>query len=141
MIRLNMVAEGHAEETFAREVLKEPLAERAVFLCVRRVQTGRTGPRVYRGGMTSYEKAKNDLERWLKEDKGPDARFTTMFDLYGLPRDFPGYQGASQQSDPFQRWRTHSAIETYRSRDPVLFRPQTDRRPTDRSRDRPREDP
>lgn len=39
----------------------------------------------------------------MKEDQNPDARFTTMFDLYALPRNFPGYEAASQATDPRQR--------------------------------------
>ena len=31
---------------------------------------------------------------------------TTMFDLYGLPSDFPGYQCAARMSDPYERVMT-----------------------------------
>ncbi len=40
------------------------------------------------------------------EDQHPDARFTTMFDLFRLPDDFPGYEDANRASDPYQRVRT-----------------------------------
>ena len=46
----------------------------------------------YRGGMTTYERAKNDILNWLKEDRS--AYVTTMFDFYCLPHDFPGYEDA-----------------------------------------------
>ena len=52
-----------------------------------------------------YTKAKRDIERWIKEDQNSDARFTTMFDLYALPGDFPGYEYARQESDPYARVR------------------------------------
>jgi hypothetical protein len=41
-----------------------------------------------------YLPVKNDICRWLKQDRAADARFTTMFDLYGLPQDFPGFAEA-----------------------------------------------
>ena len=42
--------------------------------------------------MTTYEKAKKDIERWLREEAGNnDVAFTTMFDSYALPEDFPGF--------------------------------------------------
>ena len=53
--------------------------------------------------MSTYQKAKRDLERWMKEDTNPDSFFTTMFDLYALPKDFPKFEGANIQSDPYQK--------------------------------------
>ncbi len=50
-----------------------------------------------------YERSKRDLTRWMREDQNRDARFTTMIDLYGLPSDFPGYEEAARQSDPYNR--------------------------------------
>lgn len=43
--------------------------------------------------MTTYPKAKKDIQTWLKQDT--EAYVTTMFDLYALPTDFPGMQNAS----------------------------------------------
>ena len=42
---------------------------------------------------------------WMLEDQNPDARFTTMFDLYGLPHDFPGYEESTGPRDPDERVR------------------------------------
>ncbi|MEA1960215.1 MAG: hypothetical protein U9N81_02805 [Bacillota bacterium] len=50
--------------------------------------------------MLSYEKAKKDLLTWIKTDNRPECRFTTMFDLYALPDDFPGYEAGKQKGDP-----------------------------------------
>ncbi len=63
----------------------------------------------YRGGIRRYAQAKNDIKAWITEDQNPDARFTTMFDLYGLPTDFPGHKDAAQISDPYRRVRTLEA--------------------------------
>ena len=101
MIRLNIIVEGHTEEAFVHNILSPFLGESGVFVQVRRVETGRSGGKIYRGGMPSYEKIKKDVERWTKEDKA--AWYTTMFDLYALTSDFPGIQDACAISNPFER--------------------------------------
>jgi hypothetical protein len=105
MIRLNMVVEGQTEETFVHQVLEGHLAQRNVFVFVRCVETSRDKRRhkIYRGGLLDYARAKGDLFRWMKEDRHEDARFTTMFDLYALPDDFPGRQRSRGLATPRQR--------------------------------------
>lgn len=97
-VRLNVVVEGQTERRFVEQVLTDHLGHRRVVATARAVETSKG----YKGGLTSYQKAKNDLQRWLKEDQNMDAYFTTMFDLYGLPTDFPGYRNAKSHS-PYQR--------------------------------------
>ena len=50
--------------------------------------------------------ARGDITRWMAEQSGPDVRFTTMFDLFRLPGDFPGYgapaAGPQQRVDALQ---------------------------------------
>ncbi len=101
--RLNIIVEGQTEETFVRDVLRDHLAACQVYVSARRVETGRDRrtSRIYRGGMTSYERAKRDIERWLNEDQ--QSYLTTMFDLYGLPDDFPNLAEAGRQTDPYQK--------------------------------------
>lgn len=106
MRRLNVLAEGQTEEAFVNQVLAPHLAPFGVFAIVRCVTTRRDRHRhdiVYRGGFREFAKAQRDLERWMAEDRG--AAFTTMFDLYALPRDFPGYEDAAQLRDPYARVR------------------------------------
>jgi hypothetical protein len=105
MIRLNMIVEGQTEETFVRDVLTEHLAARSVFVSCRCVETSRDRKhgKVYRGGLLSYARARNDLHRWMKEDQRPEAHFTTMFDLYALPDDFPGREEARRLTAPQAR--------------------------------------
>lgn len=50
-----------------------------------------------------------DMRRWLLENGSPDARFSMMMDLYQLPDDFPGYAGAADRLDCFER---ADALET-----------------------------
>ncbi len=107
MIRLHVIAEGRTEQGFVKNVLAPHLAKFSVFADARCVLTSRdrhTGKK-YRGGLMNYEKAKNDIARWLKEDDNPECRFTTMFDLYALPDNFPGYTEAMGICDPYERIR------------------------------------
>ena len=105
MIRLHITAEGQTEQSFAKKVLGPHLAERDVYADARCVLTSRDkrAAKGYRGGLVSYEKAERDIRTWLKEDACDECRFTTMFDLYALPNDFPGYAEAGRASDPYER--------------------------------------
>lgn len=94
VIRLNFVVEGQTEQRFVRKVLMPYLAERSsVYGDARCVETRKKkGSETKKsGGVTSYEKPRGDIIRWVRDDPGGDARFTTMFDLYSLPGEFPGY--------------------------------------------------
>lgn len=79
MVRINIVVEGQTEERFVKKVLTPYLSERRVYSFASSV-----------GGISTYGKARRDIENWLKQDTS--AYCSTMFDLYGLPKDFPGYQ-------------------------------------------------
>jgi hypothetical protein len=103
MIRLHAVVEGQTEETFVRDVLAPKLGEWSVFIDSRCVMTGRHRGVTYRGGITKYQKLRTDLVLWMKEDQQPEAWFTTMFDLYAMPDDFPGYRDCARLGDPVQR--------------------------------------
>ncbi len=105
LIRLHITAEGQTEERFVKNTLAKHLGVFHVFADVRRVLTSRDKRqhKFYRGGLIDYEKAKKDIQTWLKEDKHAESRFTTMFDLYALPGSFPGYDEAKTFPDPYQR--------------------------------------
>lgn len=105
-VRLHFIVEGQTEETFVNQTLKPHLASFSVWVKARCVETGRKGGVKYRGGIASYDKARKDIRLWMLEDQNDDARFTTMFDLYGLPHDFPSYEEAARLSDPYDRVRT-----------------------------------
>ena len=99
VVRINMIVEGDTEEAFVKQVLASYLSAKQIFPVARKVTTSRQ--RRVRGGMTSYGRARNDIERWLKQDTS--AHCTTMFDLYGLPSDFPGYETGRRIPDPYAR--------------------------------------
>ena len=102
-IRLHFIVEGQTEETFVNQILCPHLGELSIWADARCVMTRRRRGIKHRGGISNYEKAKNDIRAWTKNDQNSDARFTTMFDLYGLPTDFPGYGDAVQSRDPYRR--------------------------------------
>ena len=107
MIRLHITTEGQTEQRFGDSVLRPHLAELNIFSDARCVLTSkdRKATKEYRGGLVTYEKAKKDIQAWLKEDKSDECRFTTMFDLYALPNDFPGYADAMKKTDKYERVR------------------------------------
>jgi hypothetical protein len=114
-IRINIVVEGQTEETFVRDILKEPLAHSGIYISARSVETSRKSIRdtryrqegkqhhIYRGGLNDYKKARRDIMRWLASDA--NAYVTTMFDLYALPTDFPGIQEATCFNDAYKKVR------------------------------------
>ena len=104
-IRLNLIVEGQTEEGFVNNILAPHLGAYSVWASARCVMTKRTARAKYSGGIPNYAKAKNDILNWLREDSNSDARFTTMFDLYGLPDDFPGYEDAMRTDNPYDRVR------------------------------------
>lgn len=104
-IRLNFIVEGQTEEAFVNTILAPHLADRSIWASARCVMTKRNARAKHRGGIPNYDKARNDIQSWLREDVNSDARFTSMFDLYRIPNDFPDYEDAMRLSDPYDRVR------------------------------------
>jgi hypothetical protein len=97
MTRLYIFAEGQTEQTYGDTVLKQHLAAFGVYvqgpiLIAHARKKGVT----HRGGGRRYLPMKNDICRFLQQEKGRDVYFTTMIDLYALPVDFPGMSEAEQ---------------------------------------------
>lgn len=113
IIRVNIIVEGYTEEIFVRDMLKEPLALHGIYVNARSVQVSRRPIRgtkyskhgkqfkIRRGGLLDFDKAKEDINRWISEDR--DAYLTTMFDLYALPENFPEYEDAKRHRNPYKR--------------------------------------
>lgn len=102
-IRLNITAEGQTEEKFVKQTIADYLGKFNISTNVRCVLTSKDKRQTYRGGLISYKKAKMDIVNWLKEDNNPDARFSTMFDLYALPNDFPHYEQSKTINNPYSK--------------------------------------
>jgi len=91
MARLYLFAEGSTEQTFADNMLKPHLAQRGVFMHkpVLIAHAKKKG-KVHRGGGRKYLPMKNDILRFLTQEKDADVFFTTMIDLYSIHPEFPG---------------------------------------------------
>ena len=98
MVRINVITEGQSELRFVKHVLNLYFNGRLILdaRCVLTSKDQRSNYE-YRGGMTSYERAKRDILAWLLSD--PDAYVSTMFDFFCLPNDFPGYDEAMSCAD------------------------------------------
>lgn len=91
MTRILVLVEGQTEEGLVNEVLRPRLTQRGIWLVAKILTTKRTksGPH-FKGGVTSYQRTKNDVTRLLGDTNA--ALVTTLIDFYALPRDFPGWQ-------------------------------------------------
>ncbi|HEX6812631.1 MAG TPA: DUF4276 family protein [Planctomycetota bacterium] len=94
MTKLLVVVEGDSEERFVNSTLRPHLPARLRTRAIK-VQTGWTPDgKPARGG--------GDWTKWLKQIRlllrpgELDLAVTTMFDLYGLPPNFPGVEAAPQ---------------------------------------------
>jgi hypothetical protein len=103
MIRLNFIVEGKTEQAFIRDVITPYLSKYNIFATARCVETGRKRGKIYRGGLSNYEKVRADILHWINQEQGSNVFFTCMFDLYRLPDSFPGYSDTINISDPYQK--------------------------------------
>ena len=111
-VRIIALVEGQTEETFVRQLLAPDFGARGVALTA--TTYGR--PRTH-GGVPSWGSAQRELLRLLKEDR---SRYvTTMFDYYGLPRDWPGREDvagrllASDRADVVERAMLRQIMDTW----------------------------
>ncbi|MGM3308991.1 DUF4276 family protein [Anabaena sp. WFMT] len=105
MIRLYLFAEGQTEQTFADNILKQHLYQYDVFLDkIILIAHARKKGIVHRGGGRKYEPMKDDILRFLKQEKGSNVFFTTMIDLYAIAPEFPGLNESEKfRQNPAQR--------------------------------------
>lgn len=105
MARLYLFAEGQTEQTFADISIKPQLAQYGMFMHnpILIAHAKKKG-QVHRGGGRKYAPMKNDIMRFIKQEKAPDVFFTTMIDLYALHPDFPGLaESESVRQNPIKR--------------------------------------
>lgn len=102
MVRLHFVVEGKTEKEFVDDSLSPFLAGCGIYADATMVVTSRTMGRTYKGG-GKYWQIRRDLTNRMKEDDKPDSFFTTMFDLYALPKDFPDHETIKPIADPYKR--------------------------------------
>ena len=102
---IHVLCEGQTEQGFVEEVLRPYLQDKGV-TGVKSILITTNKKKNARGGMLKYKHAKTDVNllRLTKQDNDYERHiFTTMFDLYALPDDFPGFSEASTIHDPYVR--------------------------------------
>lgn len=99
-VYLHVLCEGQTELRFASKVLSAYLVLKGIIVLPQLLITSRK--KNERGGIFSYQQAKRDLTFMIRgaQDKEQEVHyFTSMFDLYALPVDFPGFAEASTIKD------------------------------------------
>jgi hypothetical protein len=89
---LTVFCEGQTERNFCNQLLRRHLFPKqdAILRTILIAHSKHHG-RVTRGGVPGrYELVRRDILDELKKHRGRDMFFTTMIDLYGLPKNFPG---------------------------------------------------
>jgi hypothetical protein len=97
MRRINILVEGQTEETFVKRLLAPNFWNHEVFFSPRMPPTSASGV----GGGRSFERWLRVASHWLLRDT--TAYLTCMFDVYGLPRDFPGLEASTRISNALDR--------------------------------------
>lgn len=103
-IIIHVLCEGQTEQGFVEAVLKPYLINHGI-IAVKSVLLDTNKKKGTKGGITNYQKVKNDLYRLMRsntDNEYAENIFTTMFDFYGLPNDFPGYQENVSKSDKYE---------------------------------------
>ncbi|MGP1623966.1 DUF4276 family protein [Bacteroides heparinolyticus] len=102
---IHVLCEGQTEQGFVEEVLKPYLKEHGV-TGVKSILITTNKKKNARGGMLTYVHALTDINLLMQTKQDGEYErhiFTTMFDLYALPEDFPGFAVSKTISDPYAR--------------------------------------
>lgn len=103
MKRLYVVTEGYCEEAFVNARLQPYLLDRGVQAIPIIVMTARDRSGHKHKGGGHWAHWRNNIERVYKKQAGPDVWVTTMFDLYGLPKDFPSRDEIRRSTNASQK--------------------------------------
>lgn len=89
---LHILCEGQTEERFVKVVLSSYLQQFNIYPKPTLLLTSKK--KNVRGGMLSYAQARRDLmilQKQFRDNNSEHHVFTSMFDYYALPDDFPGF--------------------------------------------------
>lgn len=96
--QLIVFCEGQTEQGFCNQVLRPHLFPQGTGI-LHTLAVGSKHHRHVYGLATKYEKVRRFILNTIKQRAAPGVLFTTMFDLYGLPKDFPGKQDHQRNSE------------------------------------------
>lgn len=100
---IHILCEGQTEQGFVEEVLRPYLLNNGV-TGVKSILLTTNKKKNASGGMLAYNQVVTDLNLLQKTKVDGDYEshiFTTMFDLYALPSDFPGFEKNKMVADPY----------------------------------------
>jgi hypothetical protein len=89
--RLVVYVEGQTEELFVTRILRGHLLAHGIIVerpILARTSNSATGQR---GGFVNWPAVEADLRVIFSQESDPDVRFTTLLDVYALPRQVPGF--------------------------------------------------
>lgn len=90
MRQLNVFCEGQTEQGFCAQVLQRHLFPQGAGIIHTLAIGEKDHHHVFGTGRKKYQKVRKFIQNTIKQRGGNDVLFTTLFDLYGLPNDFPG---------------------------------------------------
>lgn len=102
---IHILCEGQTEQGFVEEVLRPYLKNKGV-TSVKSILITTNKKKNARGGMLTYNHALTDLNLLQQTQLDGDHErhiFTTMFELYAIPNDFPGFEKTKTISDPYSK--------------------------------------
>ncbi len=110
MKRILILVEGQTEEKFVKDIMNPIFDTKGLFLTpiIIRTKEVKAGPN-FKGGVNSYTTIKKDVNRLLKDSDA--VAVTTMFDFYGLPRDFPAWESNGSCYDRVQSAEKSFALD------------------------------
>ena len=97
MTKVIIACEGQTEEAFVKRLLYDEFWPKGVFVLPRLIPTSPRG----KGGALKRQRVFRFIRRALLEQN--DTYVTTFFDLFALPKDFPGLRDISATTDPLDR--------------------------------------
>jgi hypothetical protein len=100
---IHVLCEGQTEQGFVEKVLRPYLQDKGI-TGVKGILITTNKKKNARGGMLTYNDALTDLRllQQTKIDRDFERHiFTTMFDFYALPDDFPGFEKIKTIRDPY----------------------------------------
>lgn len=103
-MNLYVIVEGDTEQEFVKQLLAPHLNDRQVWTTPIEVTTKRdrkTGQKLSKGG-GHWKHWRKDIQLVLR-GKAAGFRVTSLFDLYGLPEDFPKLDQCSHELDTVAR--------------------------------------
>lgn len=105
MKTVHVICEGQTEANFVKRVLSPYFLSKQIYFSAPIVvtKTDLKNGKMFKGGMSSFEKAKNMLQKYLPLTKKENVFVTTMFDYYHIPTDTPGYTNVDKKTDVYDK--------------------------------------